>query len=784
MCGILFKSKSIKLFLVCLVALAAGTLGAANTKAAQKMVSLLPNGPGRPFTWAAYPTTEIGIADARNGTEVTPSGSLQTASCDLILMSGEADRPVNAPIRTLERGYMPIVHYHFHDGSVRYDVTMFSWALSAAKPYRSPINFIRVKAFNEGSAPTTSVLTLALNYGAGQHRGISPRPKFDSNWIYSFRPGMALRANQVMFTFPTGAKPKLFISQGAPYSEPQKVKASANTPVLLVQYTVKLKSAQQTEFVFKMPVHPIASDDAPALQQLQQLSCPEALAACRTWWRRQIRGHGLQLCLHESKVVATFRASLMYLMLARDRLPASRPGGRPIYVQNVNKLQYHAFWFRDGSYMVRAYDLTGHSRRARQCLRYFFRRQSPDGNFISQSGQHDGWGQVLWAIGQHVQLTGDMKFAREAFPHVQKAVAWLEAARKRDLMHVLPAGAPRDDEFRGRSQKARITGDNFYGLDGLYHAILLARVLGHTATAAAWQKEYNNYYHTVFSRLHQIGKTDGDYMPPGLDIKGGIDWGNLLALYPHELLSPNDPLVTNTLQHTMAEYGEGLLKYLWGVHDYLGMNNTESFIIRGQQRSALRDLYAELVHTSATQAGWECGAAPWTTRDFYHDLAPHGWFAADYIAMVRNMLVRGQGHTLQIFSVLSPKWTQPGDIISLHRAPTRFGTVSLWAIFTSHGMVLHIHGHFRHSPKSLRLHIPWYVAATAASADGKPLAISKAGLLLPVNTRVVRILWNRAENLQNWSYRAFVKRFEQAWQARYFDHKVLTFGNGLHVWPK
>ncbi|NNM84684.1 MAG: hypothetical protein HKL96_02865, partial [Phycisphaerales bacterium] len=542
------------------------------------------------------------------------------------------------------------------------------------------------------------------------------------------------------------------------------------------------KSSQQTELVFKMPVHPIAADNAAQLQQLQQLSCPAALAACRSWWRQQIRSKGLQLCLHEPKVIATFRASLMYLMLARDRHPAKQPGGKPFYVQNVNKLQYHAFWFRDASYMVRAYDLTGHTRRARQCLRYFFKRQNPDGNFISQSGQHDGWGQALWAIGQHVELTGDMKFAREAFPHVQKAVAWLEAARKSDSLHVLPAGNPHDDEFPNTT--ARITGDNFYGLVGLHQAILLARALGHQATATAWQNEYNDYHHAVFSRLRQIGESDGNYMPPGLDVKGGIDWGNLLALYPHELLSPTDPLVTGTLQHTEAEYGEGLLKYARGMHDYVGMDNTESFIIRGQQRSALRDLYAELVHTSATQAGWECGAPPWTTRDFGRDLAPHGWFAADYIAMVRNMLIRGQGHTLQLFSVVSPKWTQPGDIISLHRAPTRFGVVSLWATFTSHGMVLHIHAHLRHSPESLRLHIPWYVAATAATADGKPLAISKASLLLPTNTRVVRILWKRNENLDNWSYRAFVKRFEQAWQARCFDHKVLTFGNGLHVWPK
>ncbi len=784
MCGYLAKSQIIKPFVVSLLATLAITLGVAITKADTNMVSLLPNGPGRPFTWTSYPTTEIGIADARNATEVTPSGSLQTASCNVMLMSGESDRPVNASIRKLDRGYLPIVHYHFYDHSVRYDVTMFSWALSAQKPYRSPINFIRIRAFNYGKMAATSWLTLALSYGAGQHRFVfNHKPPVNPKWIYGFHDGMALRANRVMFTFPAKEKPEFFISLGKVYSQPQTVKASDNTPVLLVRYAMNLKSGQQTELVFKMPVHPIVASDAVALRQLQKLRCPAALAACRAWWREQIRGQGLQLYLNESKVVATFRASLMYLMLARERLPAQRPSGKPVYVQDVNKLQYHAFWFRDGSYMVRAYDLTGHSRRAHQCLRYFLAGQSPDGDFVSQVGQNDGWGEALWAIGQYVEVTGNMKFAREAFPHVRKAVAWLETARKRNPLHVLPTGAPHDDEFPNNTT-AYLTGDNFYGLDGLHQAILLARALGHTATAAAWQKEYNNYHHAVFSRLRQIGKSDGDYMPPALDVKGGNDWGNLLALYPHELLSPNDPLVTRTLRHTLAEYGEGLMEWEGMLHDYLGMDNTESYIIRGEQRSALRDLYAVLVHTSATQAGWEIGPRPWSSRNFHGDLAPHGWFAADYIAMVRNMLIRGQGRTLQLFSALSPKWTQPGDIISLYRTPTRFGFVSVWAVFTNHGMVLHIHGNFRYPPEGLRVHIPWYVSATSATADGKPLIISKASLVLPPHTRVVRILWKRNNNLEVWSYRAFVKRFQQAWQARYFDHKAMAFGNGLHVWPK
>ena len=768
-------------------------LGMAQVQA--KMANLLPNGPGKPFTWAAYPVTEIGIADARLGTEVTPTGSLYTGYGELLLMTGAKDRPVDAPIRTLKDGYLPVVHYHFRDHSVRYDVTVFSWALDTRKPDRSPINYIRIQAFNYANTPVTSYLTVAFCYGGGKHcfnrpssddtpgKYFQPGVHFNPHWVYGFHSGMAIRSGKVVFTFPTKIKPHLFLARGKTYRGPQELNIKTSTPVLLVRYTIDLKAGQQTELHFKMPVQPISTTDTAALSRLRRWKLSSALDACRTWWRRQIRAKGLQLCLNEKKVVNTFRASEMYLMLARDRWPAKHPGGQPIYVQTVNKLQYHAFWLRDTSYMIHAYDLTGHATRAAQCLNFVLDQQKPDGNFISQPGEHDGWGEALWAIGQHYQLTGDLNFARTAFPHVRRAVAWLERARRHDPLHLIPGGKPFDDEFPNGTW-AHITGDNFYALDGLHEAILLAEALGHTATAAAWRKEYRDYHHVVFQRLREIGRTNGDYMPPGMDVKGGHDWGNMLALYPHELLSPNDPLVTGTLRHTVRQYAEGLMTYGVQLHDYLGMNNTETWIIRGQQRSTLRDLYAILVHTSATQAGWECGPPAWSTRDYSGDLAPHGWFAADYIAVVRNMLIRGQRNKLELLSVLSPKWTQPGDILSLQNAPTKFGPVSLWSVFTDDGMILHIHADFRKPPAQICMHIPWYVAPMGATADGQPVKISDGSLILPANVREVAVRWQRKGNLGDWSYCAFVKRFEQAWRARYFQGTALSFGNGPDAWPK
>ena len=769
-----------------------------------KIASPLLDRPGQPFTWAAYPTDEIGLAGARAATEITPSGYLYTGYGEMMFMAGQPERPVHQRLRTLEEGCLPILHYHFHEGTIRYSITLFSWALNPQKPYRNAVNFIRVRAFNEGTKPATSHFAVAFPYTGGHPIGYRRfrRPAgpdkpgnyvqygavFNKQWVYGFQHGMAVRSGRVVYTFPKGHQHAEYLKPGVKYDHSTMLHVKLNTPVLMVRYAINLRSGSQTELDFKMPVHPIAVTNLPALQQLKGLKLRPSLVAARRWWRQQLRGRGLQLSLSEKKVVDTFRASLMYLIMARDRWPAVGPDHRPIYVQCGNQLQYHAFWLRDGSYMTRAYDLTDHKHSAAQCLRFFLHFQKPDGDFISQPGQHDGWGETLWAIGQHYQLTGDLAFVRKLFPNVRRAVVWLEAARKRDPLHVLPGGIPHDDEFP--HTWAHVTGDNFYALDGLHAAIILAEALGHQHLAAAWQKQYQDYHHVLFSILRKIGHHDGNYMPPGLDVKGGRDWGNLLALYPHELLPPMDPLVTGTLQESLRHYGEGLTTYAGQLHLYLTTNNTESWIIRGQQRHALRELYAILVHTSSTQAGWEFAAgrkvatSPWTTRDFGDDLAPHDTLAADYIAVVRNMLLRSHRRTLNIFSVLSPAWTRPGDIVSMQKAPTRFGMVSLWATFTTGGMQLHIESHFRQPPKLIRLHLPWYVRVTGAVVDGHKAQVSGQSLVLPTGVTSVRLRWSRKNNLGDWSYCAFVKRFKKAWRTLYFTHKAMTFGNGSQSWPK
>ena len=732
--------------------------------------------PGEPFSYPTYSTDQMTIRGAPLGTEITPEGYLYTGYGELMFLAGNPPRPVAQRIRTLERGYLPIFHYQYSDGPVHYELTTFAASLAGTTTGQL-VNFIRVVATNSGKADRTSYFNVAFRYngpvdntdGLGDHRfGRPVFPKqaghysqpgvaFDPNWVYEFRDDLAIRSGQVVYEFPDSAEPVLWMTRNELYSRPSKINVLADTPALLTQFELHLPPGASRSLFFKMPVQPIRADDSAAVQELRQDTFESAFQRTVDYWD-QMLDSGMQVELPEAKAVNTFRASLLYDLMAIDHTGDD-------FIQTVNKLQYHAFWLRDGSHIMNAYDVTGHFGAARQCLVFFLKTQRPDGLFLSQEGQYDGWGQAMWALGRYYDFTQDRAFAEQVFPAVKRAVAWLHQARAADPMHLMPAANPHDDEFTQKT--AHVTGANFWGLIGLRSVIGLANAAGSPEDAAAFQREYDDYSQRLFAELRAVGAKNGGYIPAGIDVSGGQDWANMNTLYPVELFSPFDPLVTGTLKHTRAEYAEGLMTYAGLLHHYITMKNTEAELIRGEQQEVLGDLYAILVHTSSTQAGWETAIVPWRDRDFGPDLGPHGWFAAEYIALIRNMLVREQGNDLHLLSVLSPAWAAPGDTITVRKAPTLFGTVGLKAAFRSNGMVLDLEADFRSKPEKILLHLPWFVTAKSAKVDGRSVAIENSQAALPPSARHVEIDWVRHAPAPNLNYSRAVEDFQREYKARY-----------------
>ena len=204
----------------------------------------------------------------------------------------------------------------------------------------------------------------------------------------------------------------------------------------------------------------------------------------------------MQVELPESKPVETFYASLVYDLRGGNIVQGK-------FVQTAGQFQYHRFYLRDAADLVRMYDATGYPDIGGQVLGFFLDRQQPDGNFLSQADQYDGWGEAMWAFGEHYRMTRDREFAAGVFPAMVRGVDWLSQARAKDPLHLIPATNVRDNEYI----PGHLTGYNFLALDGLDAAIEVAQMLDRKPEVERFQKERKDYASVFFSLLDKgVGK--------------------------------------------------------------------------------------------------------------------------------------------------------------------------------------------------------------------------------------------------------------------------------------
>lgn len=723
-----------------------------------------------PFCYLAKSTTTIGVMAAPKAAQVTFDGAIFTGEAELCFFYGEPLCPVLARQKQLLDGWLPIVLYSWNDGAIEYSIEMFAATLDG-DPLSNPIQFVRARMRNTGSAPARGCFASALRMSGKDHRFEHMRPyAFEPEWRYEMTKDSVYRNERLALVFSEGGR--LEAVPGVAYTQPfQGIEydLTERAESCLVRYEAELPPLASREMVFKMPLRLIPRETDAEIQALRAADYNTYRRKTIAFWKAEL-AKGTQITIPEKKVLDTHRASLMY-----DWIAIWQKDGQ--WVQGVNKYQYNWFWLRDGAYILRTYDLLGHHETSRKCLEYFRRFQQPDGNFASQKGQMDGFGQALFALGQHALITDDREFAREIYPHFPPAVKWLEQARADDPFRLMPKTEARDNEYI----IGHYTGHNFWALLGLRTGIRLARFLGKESDARAFQAEYDDFYAALMRKLDEVAGTDG-YIPPGLDAEGGQDWGNLIGVYPAEVLAPFDPRVTTTLAKMRRDkYHEGLMTYMGRLHQYLTIKSTQNYVARGEQKRALEDFYQFLLHTGSTHEGFEWQAVPWGARDVGGNFPPHGWGAAMFNALLRNMLVRESGgkgglepRDIHLFSVLSPAWAIPGEEVAIYNAPTEMGPLSASMKFTETGAEITIEPKFRTPPRRIHIQIPYFVTLDTFEADARAESITNGAIVFPPTVTKVTLHWTRKPVLPM-SYEHAVEVYKREYARRYADYRAAGY---------
>ena len=122
---------------------------------------------------------------------------------------------------------------------------------------------------------------------------------------------------------------------------------------------------------------------------------------------------------------------------------------------------------------------------------------------------------------------------------------------------------------------------------------------------------------------------------------------------------------------------------------------------------------------------------------------PHGWSAAHYVLLLREMLLQETGDALTLLPCVPDAWTNEGKVIEVHRAPTFFGLIDFRTESRGGGRELRLDIDMKTPPAGgFRLQVPRADRITGARINGAAVdAIHEGMLLAPPETKDVRITY-------------------------------------------
>jgi hypothetical protein len=393
---------------------------------------------------------------------------------------------------------------------------------------------------------------------------------------------------------------------------------------------------------------------------------PSATSVARAWQAQTRRG--LQLELPDPALSEAVEANRRYMLLFHDGADIT-PGPST----------YHRFWFRDAAYMLAAMGRYGLHAEVAEVLRSYPDRQHVDGYYFSQRQEWDSNGAAISALAEHWRLTRDEEVLRATIQSVSRGVRWIERKRhskrrRRDasLVGLMPASI--SAEHLGPFDY--YYWDDFWSLRGLLDGAELLTAAGDERAAATAQEWADGLRADLDRSLALVAEQLGTSAIPA-GPRRRIDpalVGSLVACVPLALMAADDPRIVATLD-AAREFCLGDAFYQSIAHTGLGTYLTAQLAFvelqQGDRRALDRLRWMQSAATSTYT--WPEAIHPQLGGGCMGD-GHHGWAAADFLSLVRNVLVREVDGGLVLLSVLPDEWV--GQSLTVHDAPTRHGCLS------------------------------------------------------------------------------------------------------------
>jgi hypothetical protein len=345
--------------------------------------------------------------------------------------------------RSLEDGYLPLIHVRWHTGPIQYRHVLTATALLGdygddvtRRGDETVVLLTRLEMTNPSDQPQPAAVNLRCSHNGPivlRDDGVIALTPSEPSGIPA---GLFAQRGQISVGKPAhGGADGWTIVKGA---EPE------SPPVL--SYRTTLKPHETRSVYFKAPFVDLLEKDE--LARLQDIDFEKESSLVRDYWRKRLAA-GMQIDVPDAAVNNFYKANLWHVIISTDRDPATG-----LYNQPVGTVGYKVF-ANETIMIARSMDMRREHREAERFIEPMLHYQgneplcgrfsTKEGAFHSAGRYTDGsytmnHGYVLWGAADHYLTTRDRAYLERVAPKLIKGCDFLINERRSTMT---PPGSPR-----------------------------------------------------------------------------------------------------------------------------------------------------------------------------------------------------------------------------------------------------------------------------------------------------------------------------------------------------
>jgi hypothetical protein len=185
--------------------------------------------------------------------------------------------------------------------------------------------------------------------------------------------------------------------------------------------------------------------------------------------------------------------------------------------------------------------------------------------------------------------------------------------------------------------------------------------------------------------------------------------GSLVADYPLQITAADDPGIQKTVDFLMESclHEEVFFQdmFLSGMNPFLTLCVARTLLRAGDLR--YRGLVKKVGALASPTGQWPEAIHPFSGGGCMGD-GQHGWAAAEWVQVIRNLFVREENGKLVLGSGLFPEWIQASEDLFFGPTPTPYGDVTLRILKHRQRVLVEGQAAWRNQFPEMEIRIPGY----------------------------------------------------------------------------